>query len=289
MLHFCWPNAFKNWDNFQHLFDFSDLQDDKTTEQFLQNEEKQEIVSMMHRILQPMMLRRVKADVLKDLPPKREYVLYAPLTDEQTTLYKVLTDNTQDTREYLRNKLFDRLTSASTTPSASRSSSRASSLNRKVAVEKNEPKAKAKQTELPVRTSPRKSSEQQKNAFSMMMSAPKSKPEPKPVVATPATKGTKRKESPASEPTSAKVAKSSRSSTPATTQRGRSIRNDRNLQDADSDDDQLDDDAFEERLAKQLAVEKPEELAENLSEADLERAETFELAGECAPESCGLF
>lgn len=109
MLHFCWPTAFSSWENFQLLFDVSDVEDEASTEQFLRNEEKQEIISMMHKILQPMMLRRIKADVLKDLPPKREYVLYAPLTKEQTALYRVIADKKQDAREYLQKTLVAQL------------------------------------------------------------------------------------------------------------------------------------------------------------------------------------
>jgi ATP-dependent DNA helicase len=45
------------------------------------------IISSLHAILKPFLLRRVKADVMIDLPPKKEYVLYAPLTMRQREAY----------------------------------------------------------------------------------------------------------------------------------------------------------------------------------------------------------
>lgn len=47
----------------------------------------QQIVSKLHAILKPFLLRRVKRDVEKALPPKKEYLLSAPLTAEQKRLY----------------------------------------------------------------------------------------------------------------------------------------------------------------------------------------------------------
>jgi ATP-dependent DNA helicase len=47
----------------------------------------QQIISKLHAILKPFLLRRVKRDVEKSLPPKKEYLLSAPLTQEQKKLY----------------------------------------------------------------------------------------------------------------------------------------------------------------------------------------------------------
>lgn len=41
------------------------------------------MVSKLHEILKPFLLRRIKADVETSLPAKQEIVLYAPLTDVQ--------------------------------------------------------------------------------------------------------------------------------------------------------------------------------------------------------------
>lgn len=57
-----------------------------------------EVVSTLHAILKPFLLRRLKADVA-DLPPKKEYVLYAPLTKGQKEIYEQIVSG--DIREYL--------------------------------------------------------------------------------------------------------------------------------------------------------------------------------------------
>lgn len=45
------------------------------------------VISTLHQILSPFLLRRVKTDVAFHLPPKRELLVYAPLTDLQLKLY----------------------------------------------------------------------------------------------------------------------------------------------------------------------------------------------------------
>ena len=46
-----------------------------------------QIVTKLHAILKPFLLRRVKREVEKSLPPKKEYLLSAPLTQQQKKLY----------------------------------------------------------------------------------------------------------------------------------------------------------------------------------------------------------
>ena len=45
------------------------------------------LINMLHTILRPFLLRRLKADVETNLPPKKEYVLYAPLSVKQREVY----------------------------------------------------------------------------------------------------------------------------------------------------------------------------------------------------------
>ena len=52
------------------------------------------MVSKLHDILKPFLLRRVTSDVETSLPPKREIVLYAPLTAKQLEIEKKLVDKT---------------------------------------------------------------------------------------------------------------------------------------------------------------------------------------------------
>jgi ATP-dependent DNA helicase len=45
------------------------------------------LIHKLHDILRPFLLRRLKVDVERSLPPKKEYVLYAPLTERQRDVY----------------------------------------------------------------------------------------------------------------------------------------------------------------------------------------------------------
>lgn len=89
------------------MFDFSDVQDKEGHRQFITHERKTKTVAALHAILKPFLLRRVKADVETHLPKKREYILYAPLTQEQKELYRRIKDN--DIRSYLEQKAMERL------------------------------------------------------------------------------------------------------------------------------------------------------------------------------------
>ena len=48
------------------------------------------LVTTLHSILKPFLLRRLKIDVEYNLPPKKEYVLYAPLTEKQKSVYEAV-------------------------------------------------------------------------------------------------------------------------------------------------------------------------------------------------------
>lgn len=51
--------------------------------------EKNKLISQLHKILRPFMLRRLKADVEKSLPPKSETILFTGMSALQKKLYKV--------------------------------------------------------------------------------------------------------------------------------------------------------------------------------------------------------
>ncbi|KAI1386103.1 SNF2 family N-terminal domain-containing protein [Hypoxylon trugodes] len=269
LLHFLMPETFLDWEAFEVWFDFSDLQDEEGTTQFIEDKESQDLVSKIHKVLQPLLLRRIKADVANYLPKKREYVLFAPMTKEQTDLYNVISDKKTDTRSYLENKVVERLTETRNTPNSSRKSSRQSSR-------------------APSATSSKAASPASNNAFAMMMgkkggstlkAMPKNMSPPVPQVKT----NGKRKVSPTSEVSSPKSSKSSELSTPASSTRGRGRGRSRKSYSTykvadDSDEDKLDDDAFEAKLAAELAA-KDEESDEDLrDEEEIERAATLELA-----------
>ncbi|KAI1345398.1 SNF2 family N-terminal domain-containing protein [Xylaria sp. FL0043] len=264
LLHFLMPETFLDWEAFEVWFDFSDLQDEEGTAQFIEDKESQSLVSKIHKVLQPLLLRRIKADVAAYLPKKREYVLYAPMTKEQTDLYRVVSDKKTDTRSYLENKVVERLAEVNNTPNSSRRSSRQSSRA-----------ASSHPAETP--------SPPANNVFSLMM-RPKNKASQSVVTpknsSNPSKATTKRKTSPSSEASVAKSAKSSRQSTPATAARARGRPRKKpvsyKLPD-DVDEDKLDDDAFEAMLAKEL--ENQEDFEEDFRDDDeIKRAETLELA-----------
>jgi superfamily II DNA/RNA helicase len=51
---------------------------------------QKEVVAQLHKVLRPFLLRRLKADVEKGLPPKKETILKVGLTDMQRHYYKSL-------------------------------------------------------------------------------------------------------------------------------------------------------------------------------------------------------
>ncbi|KAG6907509.1 hypothetical protein DXG01_008653 [Tephrocybe rancida] len=57
------------------------------------------IISSLHALLKPFLLRRLKVDVEVNLPPKKEYVLYAPLSVQQREAYDMVLAGTL--RSYL--------------------------------------------------------------------------------------------------------------------------------------------------------------------------------------------
>ncbi|KAF2837304.1 SWI/SNF chromatin remodeling complex component [Patellaria atrata CBS 101060] len=133
LLHFLMPSIFDSYSQFESWFDFSALKDEKGYEQLLSGERQKKLVSSIHAILKPFLLRRVKRDVETNMPRKREYVLFAPLTVMQRELYQAILDGMS--REYLEGKVVERLTgepqSDQTGASSSHSLTSASTLKRK--------------------------------------------------------------------------------------------------------------------------------------------------------------
>lgn len=107
LLNFLLPEAFSDLEHFESMFDFSDVQDKDGHKQFISKERQKRTVASLHAILKPFLLRRVKSDVETNLPKKREYILYAPLTQLQKELYRKIKDN--DIRSYLEEKAVERI------------------------------------------------------------------------------------------------------------------------------------------------------------------------------------
>ncbi|PLN77622.1 SNF2 family N-terminal domain-domain-containing protein [Aspergillus taichungensis] len=106
LLHFLLPEIFNDLDSFSSWFDFSSMLDKNGQADTIERR-KRSLVSTMHSILKPFLLRRVKTDVETSLPKKREYIIYAPLTPEQKDLYREILSGTG--RQYLENKAAERI------------------------------------------------------------------------------------------------------------------------------------------------------------------------------------
>uniref|UniRef100_A0A0R3SSC8 Helicase ATP-binding domain-containing protein n=1 Tax=Hymenolepis diminuta TaxID=6216 RepID=A0A0R3SSC8_HYMDI len=74
LLNFLMPQMFQSSDTFDELFNSQSLQEET-------------LVTRLHSILRPFLLRRVKADVEKKLPPKKEVKIYIGLSKMQRELY----------------------------------------------------------------------------------------------------------------------------------------------------------------------------------------------------------
>lgn len=78
LLNFLVPDVFANSEQFDEWFNL-DIDDAN---------EKNILISQLHKILRPFMLRRLKVDVEKSLPPKHETILFTGMSAMQKKLYK---------------------------------------------------------------------------------------------------------------------------------------------------------------------------------------------------------
>ncbi|KAI4181171.1 MAG: hypothetical protein L6R41_006777 [Letrouitia leprolyta] len=107
LLNFLLPEAFSDLEQFEEIFDFSDVQNSDGSDNILTQEKKKETINSLHAILKPFLLRRVKSDVETHLPKKREYIIYAPLTPLQKEIYRNIKDG--NIRSYLEEKAIERI------------------------------------------------------------------------------------------------------------------------------------------------------------------------------------
>ena len=101
LLNFILPDIFDDLATFEAWFDFSDIHDEETAKAggILSKQNSAAIITQLHEILKPFLLRRLKSDVERNLPPKKEYLLYAPLTPLQKDLYTSVVNH--DIRRWL--------------------------------------------------------------------------------------------------------------------------------------------------------------------------------------------
>ncbi|XP_072040298.1 lymphoid-specific helicase-like [Amphiura filiformis] len=94
MLNFLLPEVFDDLRTFESWFDFGTLCKEGGDEIFVAKEREKHVVSMLHQILTPFLLRRLKSDVELVIPPKKEILVHAPLTAMQQEYYRTTVDRT---------------------------------------------------------------------------------------------------------------------------------------------------------------------------------------------------
>ncbi|XP_045205485.2 lymphoid-specific helicase-like isoform X2 [Mercenaria mercenaria] len=94
LLNFLLPEIFDDLGSFETWFDVEMISGEAADEAIIEEERKSNILGMLHQILTPFMLRRVKADVDLEIPPKKELLVYAPLSKEQLEFYETTVDRT---------------------------------------------------------------------------------------------------------------------------------------------------------------------------------------------------
>merc|ERR1711994_368938 len=89
LLNFLMGEIFDDLRVFRSWFDAKDIHhNDDESDRILQQEQQKNILSTLHQILTPFLLRRVKADVDLKIPPKKEVLVYCPLTEKQKEMYE---------------------------------------------------------------------------------------------------------------------------------------------------------------------------------------------------------
>ncbi|WZZ30968.1 hypothetical protein YC2023_014369 [Brassica napus] len=78
LLNFLLPEVFSSAETFDDWFQISGEND------------QQEVVQQLHKVLRPFLLRRLKSDVEKGLPPKKETILKVGMSQMQKQYYKAL-------------------------------------------------------------------------------------------------------------------------------------------------------------------------------------------------------
>lgn len=94
LLNFLLPEIFDDLGSFEMWFDVERLSIENAEEKIVKEEQQKNILSMLHQILTPFMLRRLKQDVELKLPPKKELLVYAPMSSLQQEYYTSTVDKT---------------------------------------------------------------------------------------------------------------------------------------------------------------------------------------------------
>ncbi|SCU77894.1 LAME_0A02586g1_1 [Lachancea meyersii CBS 8951] len=97
LLNFILPDIFADFEIFHKWFDFGDIELQSSSQglnKLINEELEKNLISNLHTILKPFLLRRLKSVVLANtLPPKREYLINCQLTPLQRKFYKGALNN----------------------------------------------------------------------------------------------------------------------------------------------------------------------------------------------------
>ena len=96
LLNFVMPDIFDDLRIFRSWFDAKemDVGGEDETKRILMQEQQGNILSTLHKILTPFLLRRVKSDVDLKIPPKKEVLVYCPMSEKQHTFYEATVNKT---------------------------------------------------------------------------------------------------------------------------------------------------------------------------------------------------
>ncbi|XP_046457073.1 lymphoid-specific helicase-like [Daphnia pulex] len=94
LLHFLLPEIFDDLDVFTSWFRVEEFQGSDTDHKIVELERKENVLSMLHQILSPFLLRRLKTDVDLEIPKKKELIVYCPMSKIQDELYRATIDKT---------------------------------------------------------------------------------------------------------------------------------------------------------------------------------------------------
>ena len=87
LLNFLLPEIFSSADAFDEMFDLQGNEDENEAEKEKRNKQ---VIEQLHRILRPFLLRRIKKEVEKTLPPKVEIHVTTGITEQQKSIYRDL-------------------------------------------------------------------------------------------------------------------------------------------------------------------------------------------------------
>lgn len=90
LLNFLLPEIFSSSEEFDEWFDLSGNANAANMTDREKEERNTEIVTQLHKILRPFMLRRIKKEVEKTLPPKVEVHVTVGITEQQKSIYRQL-------------------------------------------------------------------------------------------------------------------------------------------------------------------------------------------------------